>query len=170
MGLREDSRGIGRGRLSGIVVITIDTGRRRVSAGRQVQQVHRGRGRSLGRHACQLTTDTSLARLRVVALDASDGAGPTGVRNPAGARRGGCAAALLGRVVVVVGHMATEKVLAGKRLLADVAYEAATKRVRLDMPDEMLRAGVRPPTVTAGVEIGAAMICSRARGRRRGRG
>lgn len=127
----------------------------------------RCRGR-LCRDAGQLATDASPAWLRIVAFDSSNCARATSVRDATGAGGSGRAPTLLGRVVVVVGNMAAEEVLAGEGFLADLTDKASAKSMGLDMSDEMFWARIRSPTIAAGIEIGAAVIGLRSRGASRG--
>ena len=149
----------------GLLVILIVNGvvagisSRRMGIGREVHQVHRRRRGGLGGDAVQLSADASLAWFGIVAFDPGDGARTTGVRDSPTPRRGGRATTFLGRVVVVVGHMAAEEILASKGFLADLTDEAAPEGVGLNMTDEMLWARIRSSTIAAGVKIVAAMVC-----------
>lgn len=114
--------------------------------------MHGGGGPRLGGDADELAAEAAAAGLGLVALDTSCCTRTTCLGHAAGAGRRGRAAALLGRVVFVVGNVPPQQVLARKRLVANLAGEAAAERVCLDVPDEVLRAGVGAATVAAGIE------------------
>lgn len=155
----------------GVVVrIARAAGSRRMGIRREVHQMHRRcRGR-LCRDAGQLATDASPAWLRIVTFDSSNCARATGVRDTAGTGGSRRAPTLLGRVVVVVGNMAAEEVLAGEGFLANLTDKASAKGMGLDMSDEMFWARIRSSTIAAGIEVVAAMIGLRSRGSSRGGG